>query len=235
MKRQIIALGGGGFSVEPDDPLLDSYVLAQSPQETPKVCFFPHATDEATRYAFSFFNAFSKLNCRPSSLSLFSPHTADIESFLLEQDIIYVGGGNTKSMLALWREWNLDNILKTAYTQGVILTGVSAGANCWFQQCSTDSIPGTLGPLEAIGFLPGSFTPHFNGELDRRPTLHEMLRQKRISPGYAADDCVAIHFINEKFHAAVSSRPDASAYQLTIANTNVKESKIKTPYLGNSQ
>ena len=227
-------MGGGGFAVEPDNPLLDSYILAQSDKDTPKVCFFPHATDDASRYACNFFSAYTKLNCKPSYLSLFSPHTADMESFLLAQDIIHVGGGNTKSMLALWRQWNLDKILKTAYTQGTILSGVSAGANCWFEQCSTDSVPGTLGPLNALGFLKGSFTPHYDGEADRRPTLHEMLKQKRIPPGYAADDGAALHFINEELHSAVSSRPNASGHRVTIANGKITESKIKTTHLGES-
>jgi dipeptidase E len=141
IRKQIIAMGGGGFSMEPDNPLLDQYIVTQAHQANPSVCFFPHATDDAVRYSFNFYKAFSKLKARPTYLSLFTPPTADLESFILEQDVIYVGGGNTKSMLALWREWDLDKILFKAYQYDVVLARLSAGANCWFRQFSTDSVP----------------------------------------------------------------------------------------------
>jgi dipeptidase E len=149
--KQVIAMGGGGFSMEPENPLLDVYIMAQARKKTPSVCFFPHATDDAPRYCFNFYKAFSRFDARLSTLSLFTPHTADLESFLLAQDVIYVGGGNTRSMLALWREWGLDRILRKAYEEGVVLAGISAGANCWFEQCSTDSVPGKLSVMDCTG------------------------------------------------------------------------------------
>ena len=114
IQRQVIAMGGGGFMMEPDNPLLDRYIIEQARKPRPSVCFLPHATDDAVRSTFRFFKAFSKFDVKPTYLSLFHPETADIESFLMEQDIIYVGGGNTKSMMALWREWKLDDVLKRA-------------------------------------------------------------------------------------------------------------------------
>src|SRR5690606_35776308 len=99
---QIIAMGGGGFSSEPNNLLLDEYVLRQTGKANPKICFTSPACDDA--YALRFYTAFSQLNCRPSHLSLFKAPTADLASYLLDQDVIYVGGGNTRSMLALWRE-----------------------------------------------------------------------------------------------------------------------------------
>ena len=110
----IITMGGGGFSMEPENLALDRYVVAQSGKTDPKVCFLSQASGEGRDYIINFYKAFSELNCHPSHLSLFQPHTSDLESFLLAQDIIYVGGGNTKSMLALWREWNLPAILRRA-------------------------------------------------------------------------------------------------------------------------
>src|SRR4051794_12334703 len=102
----IIAMGGGGFSMEPDNLALDRYIIAQSGKPDPKVCFLAQASGESQDYIIRFYKAFNELSSHASLLSLFNPHTSDIESFLLAQDIIYVGGGNPKSMLALWREWN---------------------------------------------------------------------------------------------------------------------------------
>jgi dipeptidase E len=169
------------------------------------VCFLPHATDDAIRYSFRFFKAFTQLDVKPTYLSLFQPHTADIESFLMEQDIIYVGGGNTKSMMALWREWKIDLFLRQAYENGTLLAGISAGANCWFEQCSTDSIPGELSVLSCLGIISGSFCPHYDGEVERRPSLHKLLSENKIGNGYAADDGAAAHFINGRLESAVSS------------------------------
>ena len=233
-KKQIIAMGGGGFSMEPENPLLDKYVIAQARKKTPAVCFFPHATDDATRYSLNFYKAFSRLDARPSTLSLFEPPTADLESWLLEKDVIYVGGGNTRSMLALWREWSLDRILRMAYEQGIVLAGISAGANCWFEQCSTDSMPwpARLSVWPCLGILNGSFCPHYDGEGDRRSTLHQFLETGSILPGYAADDGAAVHFVDDRFSAAVSSRPGAKVYHVGRTERGVEESVLATHYLG---
>ena len=231
-QKQVIAMGGGGFSMEPENPLLDAYILAQARKKTPSVCFFPHATDDATRYCFNFYKAFSRFDARLRTLSLFTPHTADLESFLLEQDVIYVGGGNTRSMVALWREWGLDRILRTAYEEGVVLAGISAGANCWFEQCSTDSIPGKLSVMDGLGIIGGSFCPHYDGEVNRRPTLHAFIASGSIKAGWAADDGAAVHFIDGEYSAAVSSRPAASAYRLSRSGDAAAEEALPTQFLG---
>jgi dipeptidase E len=230
--RQVIAMGGGGFSMEPENPLLDRYVIEQARKTRPSVCFLPHATDDAVRYTFKFFKAFTQFDVKPTHLSLFNPETADIESFLMEQDIIYVGGGNTKSMVALWREWNLDKFLRKAYEKGTVLAGISAGANCWFEQCSTDSIPGEFRMLPCLGIIQGSFCPHYDGEIDRRPSLHQLLGEDKIINGYAADDGAAAHFINGELAYAVSSRPHAKVYKVSKVDRQIIEEAIETRYLG---
>lgn len=232
MKGQIIAMGGGGFLMEPANPLLDAHLLKLSPADRPRICHFPHATSDPLRKLVDFYSRFTPWPCQPSHLSLFAPHTADIEGFLMEQDIIYVGGGNTRSMLALWREWDLPRILNKACANGTILAGVSAGANCWFEQCSTDSIPGRLSMLPALGWLPGSFTPHYDGEAERRPTLHHMLKAGDIRPGLAADDGAAAHFIDGSLHEAIASRPDAALYEVAVVDGEVTENRMATRYLG---
>jgi peptidase E len=229
--RQIIAMGGGGFSMEPDNPALDKYVVRQTGKRRPKVCFLPTASGDAERYCLNFYTAFAKLDCHLSHLLLFKLPTADLASFVLEKDVIYVGGGNTKSMLALWREWRLDRILRRAWNRGVVLAGLSAGAICWFEEGVTDSVFGRLKPLACLGFLPGSCCPHYDGEPRRRPSYQRLLSQGRISPGYGVDDGVALHFVGRKLHRIVSSRPNAKAYALEKVLGKVRERPLETRYL----
>src|SRR5947209_1141023 len=123
---RILALGGGGFSMEPENLALDRYALSLTAKETPRVLFLQPG--ESEEYIARFYQAFRTLPCSPAHFTLFHPSTADIRGLLLSMDLIYVGGGNTRSMLALWREWNLPQYLREAWQQGVVLTGVSAGS-----------------------------------------------------------------------------------------------------------
>jgi dipeptidase E len=228
---QIIAMGGGGFSMEPDNLAMDRYVLEQTNKPNPSVCFLPTASGDAETYSLKFYAAFATLDCRPSHLSLFRPPTADLEGFLLEKDAIYVGGGNTKSMLALWHEWNLDVILRKAWEQGVVLAGLSAGAICWFEQGLTDSIPGRLTALSCLGYLFGSCCPHYDGEAERRPSYQHLVQEGSIASGYGVDDGAALHFIGSELTAVVSSRPQATAYHLRREGDQLNETPLLHRYL----
>ena len=230
--KHIIAIGGGGLAVAPDGLLLEQYILAQSGKARPAVCFLPNASADPGEYSLRFYAALSQLDCRLSHLSLFAPPSADLASFLLEKDVIYVGGGNTKSMLALWREWGLVEILRHAYERGIILCGVSAGAICWFEQGLTDSIPGPYTVLPCAGFLRGSCSPHYDGEAQRRPQFHELLLQGAIQPGHAVEDGAALHFVDGELHAVVTSRPTAKAYYVEKQDQGVSERALGTQYLG---
>lgn len=229
--RQIIALGGGGFSMEPDNPLLDLYILKQAGKAKPKICFLPTASGDADNYIARFYDFFNQQNCHPSHLSLFEPPTRDLESFILEKDIIYVGGGNTKNLLALWREWGLDHILRKAWDQGVILAGVSAGSICWFEQGVTDSFGDGLEPIECLGFLKGSNCPHYDGAADRRPAYHQLIETGKIQAGVATDDGVALHYKELQISKVVSSRSNAKAYSLAL-DKKLIETVIPTEFLG---
>ena len=230
--KQIVAMGGGGWGMEADNPLLDIYIHNLSAKKEPKVCFLPTASGDSEEYIARFYRDFAPKPAKLSHLSLFKPHTADLKSFVLEQDIIYVGGGNTKSLIALWKEWQLDSILRLAWSQGTILCGLSAGSICWFEQGLTDSIPGKYTPLKCLGLLSGSNCPHYDGEPKRRPSYHHLLSQGLISEGYATDDGVALHFTGDRLTNIVSSRPAAMAYHLGIKNGKVIETPIQPKYLG---
>ncbi|MFS1516256.1 Type 1 glutamine amidotransferase-like domain-containing protein [Bacillus sp. SCS-151] len=230
-QRQIIALGGGGFSMEPDNPLLDQYILKQSIKPKPSICFIPTASGDAEDYIERFYQFFHKQNCNPSHLSLFKPQTRDLERFLLKKDIVYVGGGSTKNLLVLWKEWGLDLILRKAWNKGIILAGISAGAICWFEEGVTDSFGEGLESIKCLGFLQGSHCPHYDGEIDRRPAYHRLINSGDIQDGIAADDGVAIHFIEQKVNKIISSRPNAKAYQVSLSNHNIEE-ELQTYFLG---
>ncbi|MCM3741265.1 Type 1 glutamine amidotransferase-like domain-containing protein [Oceanobacillus luteolus] len=229
--RQIIALGGGGFSMEPNNPLLDLYILKQAKKVNPQICFIPTASGDSENYISRFYNFFNQQDCKPSHLSLFEPPTRDLEGFILEKDIVYVGGGNTKNLLALWKEWGLDSILRKAWNQGVILAGLSAGSICWFEEGVTDSYGDGLEPIKCLGFLKGSNCPHYDGEIDRRPTYHKLIESKEIQAGVAVDDGVAIHYKEQGISKIVSSRPNAKAYSVSF-ETEVVEATLQTEFLG---
>ena len=231
--KQIIAMGGGGFSMEPDNLLLDQYIINQSNASRPKVCFLPTASGDAEGYIERFYKAFRSLSSEPSHLSLFKPSTRDLEGFLLEKDIIYVGGGNTKSMLALWKEWGIDVILRKAWESGTILAGLSAGSICWFEEGTTDSYGDGLETIEGLGLIAGSHSPHYDGEENRRPLYHSFIERGELKPGYAADDGAALHFIDGEIAQAVSSRPYASSYRVEKKDGVISEYRIATNYLGN--
>jgi dipeptidase E len=233
MPQQIIAMGGGGFSMEPNNLALDRYVVGQTKKPRPKVCFLAQASGESYEYVSNFYRAFASLEAVPSHLSLFRPHTADLEGFLMEQDAVYVGGGNTKSMLALWREWQLDVILKRAMENGTVLAGISAGAICWFEECSTDSIAARLSVLKCLGYLKGSACPHYDGEEERRPSYQKMVATGEIMPGLALDDGAAAHFMDGELHQVVTSRPKARAYRVErVGDDEASETVLEVKYLG---
>lgn len=228
--RQILAMGGGGFSMEPDNPLLDRYVLSLAKAARPKVCFIPTASGDAEGYISRFYAAFEKLEAEPSHLPLFKGNLADPRAHLLRQDVLYVGGGNTRNMLVLWKEHGLDVAPKEAWEAGVVLAGLSAGALCWFEEGVTDS-SGTLGPLRGLGFLPGSYCPHYDGEAERRPAYLRLVEGGALGAGYAADDGVGLHFIGTALTAVVASRPDARAYRVAPGAHGAEEEVLVPRYL----
>ena len=128
-----------------------------------RVCFIPTASGDSAGYISRFYSAFEKLPCRPTHLALTDPQGPNPASAVLENDIFYVGGGNTREMLSVWRECSLGQGLKEAWQAGKILCGISAGAICWFEQAISDSaVEGELHPLQCLGFLRGTGCPHYD-------------------------------------------------------------------------
>jgi peptidase E len=211
----IVACGGGGLGGGPEDSLLDDYLLALTGKELPRACFIGTASGDATAYTLNFYSAFSSERCRPTHLNLFFRTVEDIGSLLFAQDLIYLGGGNTAAMLAIWRQHGVDVILREAWQRGIVLSGSSAGANCWFEASSTDSFGPSLSALnDGLGFLPGSFCPHYDGEVNRRPTLERFITNGDLPSGYAVDNYSAIRWTGTELSEVVSAKPTARAYRV---------------------
>ena len=207
-------MGGGGFLMEPENPLLDEFVLSLARSERPRVCFVPTASGDADSVVAGFYRAFSAFDCQPSDLTLFARKVADLRAFVLCQDVIYVGGGSTANLLAVWRVHGLDAILREAWEAGVVLCGISAGMNCWFEQSVTDSF-GALGPLnDGLGLLAGSACPHYDGEGERRQAFRRLIEAGELSGGWAADDGAALVFDGTGVEEVVASRRGARAYRV---------------------
>ena len=231
-KRQIVTFGGGGFSMEAGNPLLDEFVLGLTGSARPRVCFLPQASGDADHYIVRFYRAFGADRCVPSHLSLFRRLRSPREPrrHLLAQDLIYVGGGSVRSLLGVWRAHGIDEILMEAWDRGVILCGLSAGSLCWFTE-GVSTFHGSAERVEGLGFLPWSNTVHYSSEPDRREAYHRWLRDG-MRPGYAADDGAALHFVDHNLAQVVASRPDARGYRVELQVGRVVTSRLATRYLG---
>jgi dipeptidase E len=231
--QQIVAYGGGGFSMEPGNPLLDDYVLGLCRRKKPRVCFFGSASGDADHYVVRFYRHFSSEHCDPSHISLFRRDCGpgNVREHLLKQDLVYVGGGSILSLLGVWRAHGVDADLRAAWEAGVILVGVSAGSLCWFASGLT-AYHHDARPYEGLGLLPHSNAVHYDQERNRRPAYHAALREGLLPGGYAASDGAALHFVGEDLHRVVLSRPEARAYRVEVRDQDVVELPLEATYLG---
>jgi peptidase E len=213
----IVAMGGGGFGDNGLETPLDEHILSLARsvrgQSRPRVCYLPTAGGDSERNIARFYSAFARRS-EASHLALFDRSVGDLEGFLLGHDAIYVGGGNTANMLAIWRVHGLDRILRRAWDDGIVLAGRSAGSICWFEGGTTDSFGGLDALRDGLAFLPGSHSPHYDGEPQRRPTYQRLVASGELPPGYAADDGAALVFRGTELVEVVAERLEARAYRV---------------------
>ncbi len=234
---QIVALGGGGFSMEKDSSLLDDYVLSLTGSSRPHVCFLPTASGDADHYVVRFYRRFSP-DCDASHVSLFRRDQGtggvedDLASHLLSQDLIYVGGGNVVSMLGAWRAHGLDAILRRAWRRGIVLCGPSAGSLCWFEQ-ALSAFHGAPRMVRGLGLLPYSNCVHYDAEPARRAEYHRFVADG-MRPGFAVEDGVALHFRGTSLERVVSSRANGSAYLVEPSSGHVRETRLQATDLGDA-
>lgn len=217
-------------------PLLDDFLLALTGKQHPRVCFVGTASGDAASYVEKFHVAF-RGRADTTVLSLFNSELegaipVDQLDRVLDHDVVYVGGGSTANLLAVWRVHGLDSVLEEAAARGTVLAGISAGMNCWFEDSSTDSF-GPLASLpDGLGLLPGSACPHYSGEADRRAAYLRMVASGALSDGYAVDDGVALLWRDGELVEAVSERPDGRAFHVTRNGQTAVETPLDVRFLG---
>jgi dipeptidase E len=208
---------------------LDEFVFSLTGQVRPRVCYLGTASGDCELYIESFYEVLGR-RCEASHLPLFRPpFTLPPAEALANQHVIYVGGGSTPNLLAIWRLHGIDELLRSAWEGGTVLYGASAGGLCWFESGVTDSLEfdGVLRPfLNGLGFLPGSHCPHYDSEGQRRPTYRRLVRDGSLPAGYAVDDFAALHFSGAELVGARASRAGANAYRVEAVDGGVVETPL---------
>ena len=223
--RHIVAFGGGGFSDAAPSPI-DEYVFDLTGRERPKVCFLATATGDDAGYVVRFYERLAR-RADTSHLSLFATPLPEVRECLRGQDVVYVGGGSTASMLAVWRAHGVDRVLRELWEQGTVLCGVSAGGMCWFEGGVTDSVGPELGALtDGLGLLAGSLCPHLDSEPERRAVFRRLVADGVLPGGYALDDGVALRFAGTELVETVCERSGASGFHLELIEDDVVETPI---------
>ncbi len=207
--RRILAMGGGGFTMPENDhsDALDRFVLSLTGKEAPRVCFLPTASGDPREQLMRFHERFGGWPCEPSVLSLFNLGRDRIDpiAHILAQDALYIGGGSMRNMLAIWREHGIDEAMRTAWHRGIVLSGLSAGAMCWFEGGVSKSA-GEPEVAHGLGLLGGSLSVHRDGEPDRLPVYEHAVGTGELPGGYAADDGVGLVYYGTELFECVSSR-----------------------------
>jgi dipeptidase E len=225
---QIVGFGGHEVG-EPEYAALEDWLLGLTGKKRPWVLFVPTASSESRDYVVRFFDAFSG-RAEVTHLDFFPWPPPDLRELVLRHDLVYVGGGNTANMLAIWREHGMDEIVREAWQEGVVLAGVSAGMICWFEAGVTDSFGPQLEGMECLGLIPGSACPHYDGEELRRPRYHELVAGD-IPGGWAADDGVALHFEGWELREAVTAVPGKAGYRVALRDGEVIEEPVEARLL----
>ena len=220
--KNIVAIGGGGFGRSLGSLEIEKYIISLINKKRPKICFIPTASGDNDLYKLSFYRAFSKLGCDTTHIDFFS-RTENLEKKILNQDIIYVGGGNTKSMLAVWKDWSFDEILTNAYRNGVVMSGVSAGAICWFEKGITDSFANKLEIIDCLGLVEGVACPHFDEEKEREPFVKDIIRKKIIESCICIEGNCALHINNDVNYSSIDFGNGKRCLRIYEGENNLKK------------
>ena len=223
--RQIVAIGGGRFC----DDLAD-FIVGLASRRPARLLYIGTASAEDPAGALRMYDRFLG-RAEVRRLEFFPWPPDDLEGRVLEQDVVFVGGGNPANMLAIWRVHGVDELLRRAWEQGVVLSGSSAGGICWFDCGVTDSFGPGLVPYDFLGFLGGSFCPHYDDEELRRPRYHELVRDGSLPAGYAADAGVGLHFVGDELRDVVACVEETRAYRVELADGEVRETPLEARVL----
>ncbi len=235
--KQIIALGGGGFSDQPDNLILDEYILEQTTKSKPNILFIPAAGGDHPDYVTKFYAGYQNFSCNPDHIALTREKYSysKLEKIVMKQDIIFVGGGSPFRLMNVWKECGMDKLLRQAYQIGIIMSGMSAGAVSWFEDGFRNPKGDEYYRINCLGLLEGSFCPHYDAQPNLRKNYRRLVRSKKLQSGYGVQDGVALHFINSELAHVVSSYPEAKAFLVKKSAFRLTEKIIKPKYLGVSE
>ena len=227
-KRRLLAFGSGNYTsfLKP--------ILSFIKKDNPKVALLPTATGDSPNSILGWYAACEDLPLKPYVIRTYISSYNTKKSFedqIMSMDAIFVGGGNTLNMLAIWKAQGIDVLLRKAYENGTLMTGGSAGSLCWFLSGTTDSRPIELSKVDCMGWIKTSHCPHFDAEEFRRPLYHDLIRKGELPAGYACDNLAGIYFENEQLIKSVAISDKAKSYFVELKDGQVKETVIPTEVL----
>jgi dipeptidase E len=237
MTRAIVAIGGGVMKTR-GTAAIDREIMRLAHKKNPKLLFIPTASSDSEIYwkhVQEYFGRF--LKCKIDVLFLIKerPSKQQIRDKILSADIIYVGGGNTLMMMRLWRRLGVDKLLRQAYENGIVLSGISAGSICWFDSGHSDSMS-FYNPrkwkyinVKGLGLINGIHCPHYNGMtrgIPRRKHFREMIR-KTGGIGIAIENNCAIEFVDGRFYRVIRSKGKSRAYRVYKSGGDVVAEQIR--------
>jgi dipeptidase E len=228
VKRKLLVFGSGNFKV------FLKHIIPFTRKEQPKIVFIPTATGDSLTSITNWYAACEDLPVKPYVMKTFISSYDTRQSFedtIMKADAVFVGGGNTLNMLAIWKAQGIDTALRKAYEAGILMTGGSAGSLCWFQNGTTDSRPIDLSKVEGMGWIKGSHCPHFDGEEFRRPLYHSLIQKGELYPGYACDNLAGIYWENEQFIKSVAVNDKSFSYHVDLVNGQINETRLATEVL----
>jgi peptidase E len=213
-RKHILAIGGGALMPRQTLPFHFEQAIKLSGKARPRICVLDTAAGDNPASTLRFYDRLADAPAEIRHLALFPmPNVADPEDFLLSQDVVWVGGGSVANMLAVWRVHGLDEAFRKAWEAGVVLMGSSAGGICWFEGGTTDSFGPDLRPFtDGLGMLKGSYCPHYESEERRRPLFHRLVQEGALPDGFACDDGVALHYVDDELAEVVADRPEGRAF-----------------------
>jgi peptidase E len=220
-----ILIAGGGFG-----EAFIRYMASLTGRSRPRLCYLPTASADGAGSIIRWYQNCASLDVEPHvQESFISSYRMERtwEEALLSMDGIVVSGGNTLNQQAIWRAQGIDRVLRQAWDRGIVLGGASAGSLCWFEEGTTDSRPRVLTKIECLGFLRGSHSPHYDGEAQRRPRYHELIRRGVLKPGYACDNDAGIYFVDNEVRRVVATRDGAKVYYVSLSNGQIVEEALE--------
>jgi dipeptidase E len=221
MATRKILIAGGNYNTT-----FIRYMAELTGKKRPKILYLPTASADNPTGIINFYMACAPLDVEPSVQLSFIESLSQKrgwEEVLLGVDGIICSGGNTLNQQAIWKAQGIDNVLRQAWDQGIVLGGASAGSLCWFDEGTTDSRPKELTIVKCLGLIKGSHSPHYDAEPGRRPLYQKLISSGQMQPGYACDNDAGIYFEDNTVKRVVSARDGAKCYYVSMVDGKINE------------